>query len=114
MPAHRVAWELTRGPIPESLLLDHICFNIICVNPQHLRIATTQLNNEYRHRGNKKIASSGFRGVYRAGDRWIARVVHEGVHYNLGRYDDKEEAGGAAAAKREELFQFPEFQGATS
>lgn len=35
--AHRVAWELSRGPIPAGLVIDHACKNIICCNPVHLR-----------------------------------------------------------------------------
>lgn len=34
--AHRVAWELLRGPIPDGLTLDHLCRTTLCVNPDHL------------------------------------------------------------------------------
>ena len=35
-PAHRVAYELLVGPIPEEMTLDHLCRNTGCVNPTHL------------------------------------------------------------------------------
>lgn len=39
-PAHRVAFELVRGPIPEGMHLDHLCRVRACVNPDHLEAVT--------------------------------------------------------------------------
>jgi len=48
--AHRVAWELTNGPIPEGLQLDHLCRNRAYVNPAHLE-PVTQRENMLRGEG---------------------------------------------------------------
>jgi hypothetical protein len=42
--AHRVAWELTHGLIPDDLDLDHLCRNRLCVNPAHLEPVTNEEN----------------------------------------------------------------------
>lgn len=40
MGAHRFAYELLVGPIPEGLEIDHLCFNTECVRPDHLEPVT--------------------------------------------------------------------------
>lgn len=42
--AHRIAWELEHGPIPEGMQVDHICKNPQCVRHDHLRIVTPRQN----------------------------------------------------------------------
>lgn len=42
--AHRVAWLLFRGPIPDGMLVCHICDNPPCCNPGHLFLGSPQDN----------------------------------------------------------------------
>lgn len=44
MYAHRVSYQLFKGPIPEGLSLDHLCRNPSCLNPEHLEPVTHKEN----------------------------------------------------------------------
>ena len=63
LPAHRIAWRLHRGPIPEGLGVLHRCDTPLCVNPSHLFLGT---NADNTHDAQAK-------GRLAAGDRHLWR-----------------------------------------
>lgn len=42
--AHRFAYEVNKGKIPNGLELDHLCRNHKCCNPDHLEMVTSKEN----------------------------------------------------------------------
>lgn len=50
-PTHRVTYLHFKGPIPESLVLDHLCRNRACCNPEHLEPVTRKENTRRGLRG---------------------------------------------------------------
>jgi hypothetical protein len=68
--AHRFAYELANGPIPDGLMPDHLCRNHPCVRPSHLEPVT---NRENCLRGdNTKISDELVAALYA---RWQAGEV---------------------------------------
>jgi len=41
---HRFSYELFKGMIPTGLVIDHMCKNKRCVNPDHLEAVTHSVN----------------------------------------------------------------------
>ena len=59
LQAHRVSYELTKGTIQRGLEIDHLCRNRKCVNPDHLEVVTTKINQERSVRATKALCSKG-------------------------------------------------------
>jgi hypothetical protein len=53
VPAHRFSYEYFRGAADPELLIDHLCRNRLCVNPDHLDLVTSGENTRrglsYQH-----------------------------------------------------------------
>lgn len=52
--AHRVAYELKRGPIPEGFTIDHKCLVKRCINDEHHELVTHGENTRRGHLGKFK------------------------------------------------------------
>ena len=42
--AHRAVYEVAHGQVPDGLVIDHLCRNLLCCRPDHLEVVTNQEN----------------------------------------------------------------------
>jgi hypothetical protein len=55
--AHRYAFEVYKGKIPEKLVIDHLCMNRCCVNPEHLEAVTQSVNMKRAFKKRKALVT---------------------------------------------------------
>ena len=103
--SHRYSYEMTNGPVPAGMVIDHTCHNASCVNPEHLRAVTHKQNME-NSRGARVNNTSGVPGVHwdKKANKWYALVSHNRKRHYVGGFDTLPEAEAAVIAKRNELF----------
>lgn len=101
--AHRLAWELDHGPIPDGLVIDHKCRNRRCVRPDHLHVVTTKENAE--NTVANCDSATGIRGVSwnERSQKWRVQVKHFGRTYTSSHVS-LAEAERAAVALRNDLY----------
>lgn len=103
--AHRISYEFAHGPIPDGMVIDHICHNPACVNPAHLQAVTHRQNLE-NQRGAHPRNQTGIRGVHRAprSEKFAVHVRSEGQLLYGGQFIDIKDAEAAAIALRNKVF----------
>lgn len=101
---HRYSYAMENGPIPDGMVIDHMCHNRACVNSAHLRCAT-QSENGLNRAGPKSGSKSGVLGVSWDSERgkWFAHVMVGGKSISAGRHATIAEAESAVKAIRERL-----------
>lgn len=103
MMAHRFAWVMRYGVMPEGKEIHHTCYNTLCCNVEHLQLASRSQNMAAR-RAPATPGRSGVRNVHKRGGRWVVRIKVNGKHQTFGSFDTVEEAAPVAERVRREIF----------
>ncbi len=92
--AHRVVYEMHRGPIPDGLLVMHSCDNPPCVNIKHLSLGT-QLDNV------RDMQNKGRAVILRGAAHSSIKLSAEQIETIRRRYISHDKQNGAPALGRE-------------
>jgi len=89
--AHRLAWEIENGPIPDGMCICHHCDNPSCCNPAHLFLGT---HTDNAHDRDKKGRGGSARGSKVGGAKLTSDDVRKiRALYSTGKYTQRLLAG---------------------
>lgn len=79
--AHRIAFELINGPIPDGFIVCHICDNPPCCNLHHLMLGTIKSNAaDMLIKNRQKKPEAAARGINNANAKLSDSIVREIRH----------------------------------
>ena len=90
--AHRLSYLVYNGPLLDGLVIDHICDNSLCVNPDHLKQVT---NNENTMRSPRHSTNYGGYNMHgrpkknKEGENMVS--LNKMIDNNLKKQDNAEE-----------------------
>ena len=99
--AHRWAYEATAGPIPDGLVLDHLCRVHNCVNPDHLEpvdhAENVRRGESWKTSGSKSHCPAGHE--YAGDNLYVrpsdgARICRTCVRGHVARYRNRRRGTG--------------------
>ena len=81
--AHRVSWVFYHGkPIPDGMIIMHICDHPWCVNPQHLKLGTDadnvrDMHQKGRNRPRRSMQSPDHSKIYTNPSPYTEEQIHK-------------------------------------
>jgi hypothetical protein len=101
--AHRLAWMLHFGSIPEGMVIDHVNGNGLDNRLSNLRLCTQAENSRNR---TGRSASEKPKGITfdKSRGKWAAQIKKDYKLIHLGRFDTAEAAHHAYTQAAKELF----------
>lgn len=105
MMAHRLAWTLFHGPIPDGMLVCHRCDVRPCFNPEHLFLGTAQDNTDDMIAKGRHFNGRGPKSTYEPRTTRLHVTMPSDEHDLIRRAAEKMRMPVAAWLRREMLLE---------
>lgn len=77
--AHRASWIVHKGDIPDGMRICHKCDVPLCINPEHLFMATAKENSVDMVRKGRHKKPSNYENVKRGEIHWNSKIKNSDV-----------------------------------
>jgi hypothetical protein len=72
--AHRISYEVYKGPIPKGMVVRHSCDNPACINPDHLTLGTQKDNVADREARGRRVVNGEAIGTSKLSEKDVLEI----------------------------------------
>lgn len=81
--AHRISYAVFNGPVPQGMVVMHLCDNPPCINPDHLKLGTHEENVKDCHKKGRHWSKKRLSNWKNVQQKYCRKGLHEMEGHNV-------------------------------